>query len=315
MNPRMNQRRLLTGLIAISLAAGPVGAQSGTPAGVPGNQAQRIDWNARAPWAGRPDNAPPEAQQIAGFRIFDNLYYVGLKRVSAYLLTTTAGLVLIDTGFPETTDFVLSNIRAVGFDPANIKYILITHSHADHYGSAARIQQLSRARVGMSLEDWQVVERSQSGPQTGPDRGILLHRDLILKDGESLRVGDAVLKFYVTPGHTPGATSIELQAQDRGKSYRTLMPGGLGMQFGREWTTTFIQSMERLKQLGPWDVLLGNHPFLMPRNLFDIQNDLGKRGQGPHPGVLGAAATSAWLDRVLQTAMEKLASEQSRSQP
>lgn len=307
----MKQSGVLASLIAVFLATLSAGAQGVSQAGVPGNQAQRIDWNARAPWAGRSEDVPPEAQQEAGFRIFDNVYYVGLKRVSSYLISTSAGLVLIDAGYPQTTDFVLNNVRAVGFDPANIKYILITHSHVDHYGGAARIKELTGARVGMSLEDWQVVERSQSGSQTQPqDRGPLLKRDLILQDGDAMQIGDTVLKFYVTPGHTPGATSIEFQVKDRGKSYRALSPGGLGMQFGREWTATFIKSIERLKQLGPWDVLLGNHPFLMPRNLFDIKKDLETRGQRPHPAILGAAATNRWLDRVLQTAREKLADEQ-----
>lgn len=303
----MKQKCLLASVIAVLLAGWPASAQ---------DSAQKIDWNARAPWSGRPADAAPREQQEPGFQIFDNLYYVGLKRVSSYLLTTSGGLVLIDTGFPNTADFVLDNIRAVGFDPANIKYILITHSHADHYGGAARIQQLSGARVGMSLKDWQVVESAQNGePRAGSERGLPLRRDLVLKDGGSLRVGDTTLKFYVTPGHTPGATSIEFEARDRGKSYRTLMPGGLGMQFGREWTPTFVQSMERLKQLGPWDVILGNHPFLEPKNLFDIKNELAKRGQGPHPAVLGAAATGKWLDRVIEVAKEKLASERAPSQP
>ena len=121
--------------------------------------------------------------------------------------------------------------------------------------------------------------------------------------------------FGLWRGSTPGATSIEFQANSGGKSYRGLSPGGLGVQFGREWTATFIKSIERLKQLGPWDVLLGNHPFLMPRNLFDIENDLRKRGPGPNPAVLGATVIDEWLDRVLQTAREKLATEQKEPQP
>lgn len=310
----VKQGHMLLSLITVSLAALTVGAQGPTRAEVPSNQDQQINWNERAPWPGRSPSLPPEAQQQAGFRIFDNVYYVGLKRVSSYLITTSEGLVLIDAAFAQTTDFVLDNVRSMGFDPGDIKYILITHSHADHYGGAARIQALTGARVGMSLEDWEVVERSQSGAQT-PPRGPILQRDLILKDGDTLKIGETVLKFYVTPGHTPGATSIEFQANSGGKSYRGLSPGGLGVQFGREWTATFIKSIERLKQLGPWDVLLGNHPFLMPRNLFDIENDLRKRGPGPNPAVLGATVIDGWFDRVLQTAREKLATEQKEPQP
>ncbi len=309
-NRVVKQGRVLLSLIAVSLVALSVSAQGTIQAEVPSDPGQQINWNERAPWSGRTPSLPPEAQQQAGFRIFDNVFYVGLKRVSSYLITTSEGLVLIDAAFAQTTDFVLDNVRLMGFDPGDIKYILITHSHADHYGGAARIQQLTGARVGMSLKDWEVVERSQSGAQTPPGGGPILQRDLILKDGDTLKIGEAVLKFYVTPGHTPGATSIEFQAKSGGKSYRGLSPGGLGVRFGREWTVTFMESIERLKQLGPWDVLLGNHPFLMPRNLFDIENDLRTQGPGPNPAVLGATVIDEWLEQVLQTAREKLATEQ-----
>ena len=72
----------------------------------------------------------------------------------------------------------------------------------------------------MSAEDWAVTNRPA------------IEKDLVLKDGETIKVGDASFKFYVTPGHTPGATSIEYQVRDGGKTYRALSPGGLGMQFG-----------------------------------------------------------------------------------
>ena len=127
----------------------------------------------------------------------------------------------------------------------------------------------------------------------------------------SIKVGDTTFKFYFTPGHTVGATSIEFQVRDRGKSYRAIVPGGMGMQFGPEWTPVFIKSVERLKQLGPWDVMLGNHPFLMPRDLeLEIEPELAKRGDGPNPAIVGAASINQWFDAVLKVANEKLVSEQ-----
>lgn len=252
-----------------------------------------------------------DKQQKDPFKIFDNVYSVGFQTVSAYLVTTTGGLVLIDSGWAETSDLLVNSIRKLGFDPANIKYIFVTHSHTDHFGGVPKVQQLSSARVGLSLEDWQNLERQQSGGQRrGQNTGLVLKRDLILKDGGSITVGDTTFKFYFTPGHTPGATSIEYQVRDGGRSYRTLSPGGMGMQFGPEWTPAYLKGVERLKQLGPWDVVLSNHPFLMPRDLADIEKDLAKRGQGPHPAVLGPQKINAWFDAVLKTTHEKLAAEQ-----
>ena len=132
-------------------------------------------------------------------------------------------------------------------------------------------------------------------------------KDLVFKDGQTIKAGDTAFQFYVTPGHTPGATSIEFQVRDRGKTYRALTPGGLGMQFGPAETPTFLKSMERLKQLGPWDVMLSNHPWLMPRTLDDLAKGLASRGRGAHPAVLGPAKINEWFDAVIKVTKEKLA--------
>ena len=84
----------------------------------------RTDWNLKAPWGGTRQDATRDPRPP--FKIFDNVYYVGLQTVCAYLVTTSNGLVLIDATYAETADSVLNSIRALGFDPANIKYILIT---------------------------------------------------------------------------------------------------------------------------------------------------------------------------------------------
>jgi metallo-beta-lactamase class B len=264
------------------------------------------EWDLKAPWGKTRRGPPVSEQKIDPFKVFDNVYYVGTQSVSSFVVSTSAGLVLIDSTNPETADALIDGVRSLGLDPKNIKYVLITHSHIDHYGGAGKVKQVSGARLAMSDIDWGVVEHSRQGP-------IPIKRDLVLKEGEPMKVGDTTFKFYLTPGHTPGAMSIEFQARDGARSYRTLIPGGLGIHMTPEWTEAFIKSIEKTKQLGPFDVLLGNHPFLQPRDLIEIKKDLAKRGSGPHPALVTPAQANAFFDGVIKTAREKLAVEQARS--
>jgi len=93
-----------------------------------------------------------------------------------------------------------------------------------------------------------------------------------------------------------------------------LSPGGLGFP-GPEGNAAYLRSTERLKQLGPWDFLLTNHPGMMvPRELAEIEKALATRGNGPHPAMVGAAKINEWFDAVIKVAREKLAAEQKASQ-
>jgi hypothetical protein len=84
----------------------------------------------------------------------------------------------------------------------------------------------------------------------------------------------------------------------------------MGITFGPEWTPVYIKSMQRLKQLGPWDVVLGNHPFLSPVDMeLDVEKNLATRGNGPHPALVGPAKINEWFDAVIKLANEKLALE------
>src|SRR5205085_1661246 len=103
-----------------------------------------------------------EYQKIAPFKVMDNLYYVGPGTVSVWLIPTSQGLILVDTAQEPYVDAIVDNIRKVGFDPKNIKYILLTHGHLDHFGGATKIQKLSGARVVLSEADWNFMATQEA---------------------------------------------------------------------------------------------------------------------------------------------------------
>jgi metallo-beta-lactamase class B len=317
-------KRNLPGLALIALlAATGLAAQDGRQGGGAAPQGNRINWNANTPWGPREGaimGLPMDQQKTAPFKVFDNVYYVGLRSVGAYLVTTSEGLVLIDAGYAVTSDIILDNIREAGFNPANVRYIFLTHQHADHWGGAAKVKQVSGARVGLSQLDWQGIEEQQKPGQRGQrgaeNNALILARDLVISDGQTINVGDTPFKFYVTPGHTPGAVSIELRVRDGEKSYRALVPGGIGLaNQPPALTKPMIETLQRFKQLGPWDVMLPNHPFLSPTDILaDVKPALASRKPGdPHPAVYGADALNRHFDAVAKVANEKLAFEQKGS--
>ena len=293
--------------IASALVLATVAAGAQAPAG----QAPAVNWNAKAPWGEQP-NLPFDQQRKAPFKIFDNVWYVGIQTSSPFLVTTSAGLVLFDATWDETADYVLENIRTAGFNPRDVRYLIITHAHIDHFAGAEKIRQATGARVGMSLPDWEETERVQKVPGQGRQNpGPPLKRDLVIADGQTITLGDTSLKFYVTPGHTPGSTSTELQVRDGARTYRALLPGGLGIP-NAQWSKAYLTSTQRLKSLGPWDVMLPNHPDMMvPRKIRELEPELKARAAGaPHPFVAGSARLNAWFDAIIAVMNQKIALEQ-----
>src|SRR5437867_8457293 len=146
-----------------------------------------------------------EFQKIEPFKVFDNLYYVGPGYVSVWLLTTPEGNILFDTAQEPYVDWVISNIRKVGVDPKTIKYIILSHGHLDHFGGAAKIQEASGARVVAVEQDWKMIEQVGSRPDAkGGPAPRVAKRDMVVKEGDALKLGGQSLKLHQTPGHTPG---------------------------------------------------------------------------------------------------------------
>jgi metallo-beta-lactamase class B len=254
--------------------------------------------------------ADRDKEQKDPVKLFDNLYSVGDETVCSFLLTTTAGLVLIDTTFPETVDLVLDNIRKVGFDPANIKYVFSTHAASDHYGGAGRVKQVAPGvRIGASAGDWQEMEQQMKALPAG-SKQIPFARDLVITDGQTITLGDTTMKFYVLPGRTAGALGIEYQARDGNRRYRAMNTGAYGTPTPR-MGEAYLQSIARIKALGPWQVFLPNHPFMaLPRDLADIEKAMATRGSGPHPAVVSnPQVVNDQLDFIYRLIGQKIAIE------
>ena len=119
--------------------------------------------------------------------LFDNLYYVGNSYVCAYILKTSDGLIMIDTLYGEFSQKTIDAMKQVGLNPKDIRYVIVTHGHSDHYGGAKLVQGISNARVALTESDWTLMENSRRG-----DDDVIVHigaRDIVIKDGDTLTLG------------------------------------------------------------------------------------------------------------------------------
>ena len=131
------------------------------------------------------------------FQIFDNVYYVGNEAVSAYLITTSDGLVLIDTTTALMVNRTLDNIRQLGFDPADIEYVFITEAHEIHYGGAAQIKAETGATICMSAADWDFLEQAAAHadqPEYDWTTQVAPPRDHETQDGEVICQGRSKIR-------------------------------------------------------------------------------------------------------------------------
>jgi metallo-beta-lactamase class B len=246
-----------------------------------------------------------EYQKVAPIKVFDNLYYVGPGAVSVWLIPTTDGLILIDSAQEPLVDHVIDSIRKAGFDPKNVKYILLSHGHLDHFGGAARIQALSGARVATLEEDWQLIEKA-FGAKPNPNRpmGPVLKRDMVIKEGDTITLGKTAVKVYKLPGHTPGSPSFEFTVYDNGKPHKAFLFGGPGQRNGVQGGTQFLASIHRLqREFGDVEVpvhvhsWLSTYPWVGGGAVFEPAKKLAQRKPGePHPFVDNAAWRD-WLKR------------------
>src|SRR5438445_2918812 len=233
-------------------------------------------------------------------RVFDNLYFVGGKIHSSWALTTREGIILIDTIYPyNSEELIVGGMKKLGLDPKSIKYVLVSHAHADHIGGAEMLQSRYGARIVMGGADWDNVARFPNRYKTMAPR-----RDIVATDGMKITLGGETVTVWLTPGHTPGTISYTFPVLDRGKRLNVAYSGGTAFNFvnntpdpGIRNFQTYIDSQkhmaERAAATGP-TVLLPKPPEF--DNAFNKNRMLAGRGNGPHPYEIGAD----WVQRYFQ---------------
>ncbi len=264
--------------------------------GAPGRGAGRGGGRAGGPRQ-PPDRSTWHAEPV---KVFDNLYFFGQSEYAVWAITTSDGIIVLDTIFDYSVeDEVAGGMKKMGLDPANIKYAIVTHAHPDHDGGAKFLQDHYGTRVIMSPADWDVLEKTN---------GTKPKRDLEATDGQKLTLGDTTVTIYITPGHTPGTLSVVFPVKDNGTPHVAALWGGVGLNTNKEAVQTYIRSAQRfsgiVKQAGA-DIILANHTD-WDRSKINLPI-LAKRAPGtPNPYIVGNAKALNFLKVAEECATARL---------
>ena len=208
---------------------------------------------------------------VAPFCVAPRTYYVGNSWVGAYLIDTRDGLILIDATMQPQVYLLFESIRQLGFDPRDIRLLLISHGHYDHCGGARAVQEMTGAQLYMAREDETFIEENPTMLFSENYPFGSFHVDRYFSDDQPVVLGDVSITTVHTPGHTPGTTSFFFEtAGDDGTGYRCGLHGGIGVNtLTDEYLEThhiplsvrndFLNGLLKVRDVHV-DITLGSHP-------------------------------------------------------
>jgi metallo-beta-lactamase class B len=248
---------------------------------------------------------PPRTEWHADpVKVFDNLYFVGQTEYSAWAVLTSAGIIVIDPLFDySVADEVVGGLEKLGADPTDIKYVIVSHGHSDHAGGASFLQDRYHARVVLSEEDWDLMDRTKASWRKP-------RRDMVAGDGQQITLGDTTLTLYKTPGHTLGTFSTLIPLREGTARHVAAYWGGTAFNWlgnraayittdrpDRFWFDQYIASARRFRDLAGKagaDVLLSNHTAF-DGSKTKLPKMASRRSGEPNPYVIGADGVSRYL--------------------
>lgn len=255
----------------------------------------------------------PWEAAVEPFCVAPQVYYVGGNDwVACYLIDTGEGLILIDAAMQEIMYLVTESIRRLGFDPLNIKKILLSHAHLDHCGGARAIAEYSGAEIYLSREDWDFMQSHRDMVFAKPFAVGDFTPDQFYSDDTPITLGNITINTLHTPGHTPGTTSFFFTVSDeKGREYRCAMHGGLGLNtlsdkyldrinLPRTLQNDYRDSLCRLKGM-EIDITLPSHPGILDKFL-----ELAEREKGDFQSFVNKAVWPKLMDTHLRLLEELL---------
>jgi metallo-beta-lactamase class B len=251
-----------------------------------------------------PAPPPRESWHAEPVKVFDNFYFIGMTEFSSWAITTSEGIIVTDPLFDYSVeDEVVGGLRKLGLDPANIKYVLVSHGHLDHVGGAKLLQERFGARVLLAAADWDMLERDN--PPYKP------RRDLEITDGMKLTLGDTTLTMYHTPGHTNGTVSTLIPLRDGATRHLGALWGGTLFNFGPDAARfrSYAESAAKFREIATAagaDVLLSNHTDY-DGTKQKLPALAARKAGAPHPYVVGNESVRRYLTVANECAQAALA--------
>ena len=242
--------------------------------------------------------ADDQTTQFPPHKIIGNIYYVGTKTLSAFLIVTPQGHILMNTTYERNVKTIEKSVTDLGFTFSDVKIVLGNHAHGDHQEGDALVAQMTGAKVMAMAEDVPALKAIKPGGKEHPV-------DRILHDGETVTLGGTALAAHLTAGHTHGCTTWTTTVQDGGKRYNVVFscslrsPNTLTPDVVAELTRSFA-----LVRTLPCDVQVGDHPAQ-----YQMLEKYARLQKGdPNPFVDPAHCT---LEADIQEAMFKAVQEES----
>jgi metallo-beta-lactamase class B len=278
------------GILGFVLAWGPSLALAQRPPDLP---AVTVRGQTYTPSSILSRNMGTDEDQTTAFpphKIAGNVYYVGTRTLSSFLITTPAGHILINSTYERNVRTIEKSVTQLGFKFSDIKILLGTHAHGDHQEGDALVKELTGAQVMAMREDVPALEAIKPGGKAHPI-------DRVLRDAEEVTLGGSTLVAHLTAGHTRGCTTWTMKTQEGGKdlnvvfacSYRS--PATVTPDIESEFNRTF-----KVIRSFACDVPLGDHPAQ-----YNMMAKYARVKPGaPNPFIDPA---NCWLEAEIQEAM------------